>query len=173
MLEVAAALHHTSRQRTSTTAAATQTMNCAPDPAAATYSATTMTTSGLIEYVEPVPVIADFLGPPVPVIEHVMPTPVVNYTALFETTPAPTDIPVIEHIEPAPVFEFLAPTLHLVSSFKPTPCPLSTTGSVHSPSPITVVEASASPFHPVCCCRLVSVSIVIEPTLRPQIQKYM
>ena len=42
-MEVAAALHH--RQRTSTTAAATQTMNCSPDLAATTYSATTMTTS--------------------------------------------------------------------------------------------------------------------------------
>ena len=39
-MEIPAALHHTSRQRTSTTAAATQTMNFAPVPAPATYAAT-------------------------------------------------------------------------------------------------------------------------------------
>ena len=78
-------------------------MNSAPDLAAATYSATTMTTSALIEHVAPAPVIADFLEPTVPEIEHVMPAPVVNYTAPSATTPAPADIPVIEHVEPAPV----------------------------------------------------------------------
>ena len=39
-MEIAAVLHHTSRQRTSTTAAATQTSNFAPVLAAATYAAT-------------------------------------------------------------------------------------------------------------------------------------
>ena len=39
-MEIAAALHHTSSQRTSTTAAASQTVNFAPVPAAATSSAT-------------------------------------------------------------------------------------------------------------------------------------
>ena len=36
-VDVAAAPHHTSRQRTAATAAATQTMSYAPDSAAATY----------------------------------------------------------------------------------------------------------------------------------------
>ena len=44
-MEVAAALHHTSRQRTATTAAATQTMSYPPDPADASYFATTLTAS--------------------------------------------------------------------------------------------------------------------------------
>ena len=104
-MEVAAALHHKSRQRSTSTAVATQTMNYAPDPA---YSATTMTTSALIEYVAPAPVIADFLELPMPVIEHVMPAPVVNHTAPSATTPAPTDTPVIEHVELAPVIGYIA-----------------------------------------------------------------
>ena len=58
-MERAAALHHTSRQRTSTTAAATQTMNFAPDPAAATYAATASFSAPAtaIEFVTPSPVI--------------------------------------------------------------------------------------------------------------------
>ena len=52
-------------ERTATAAAATQTMNYIPAPAAATYSAAAMSTSALIQYVAPAPVLADFLQPPV------------------------------------------------------------------------------------------------------------
>ena len=97
-MEVAASLHHTARLLTATAAAATQTMNYIPAPAAATYSAAAMSTSALIQYVAPAPVIADFLQPPVPVES----APVSEYAAtLAATALLSTPVPVIEHVMPA------------------------------------------------------------------------
>ena len=90
-MEIAAALHHTSTQRTATIEAATQTMSYAPDPADASYTVTSMTNS-----------IADFLEPPVPVIEYVAPAPAVTFAA-------PT--PVIELVAPAPAVTYGRPHL--------------------------------------------------------------
>ena len=90
-MDVAAALHHTSRQRTAPTAAATQTMSYAPDPA---YSTTAMTTSALIECVAPAPVIADFLEPLVPTAVYAAPAPATEYV---KSAPPPET----EHVAPA------------------------------------------------------------------------
>ena len=91
-------------QRTSTTAAATQTTNFAPVPAAATYAATASFSAPAtaIEFVTPAHVIenetpARFTCPPAPVIEHVSVTPDDTYAA-----PACIDsTPVIKYIAPA------------------------------------------------------------------------
>ena len=66
-MEIAAALHHTSRLRTSTTSAATQTMSFAPDPAAATHAATASFSAPAtaIEFVIPSPVIEHATAAPV------------------------------------------------------------------------------------------------------------
>ena len=126
-IEIAAALHHTSRQRTATIEAATQTMSYAPGPADACYTATGMTNS-----------IAEFLEPLVPVIEYVAPTPDVTYTepdpVIEHATLAPVDV----YTTPAPVIELMrAPVigtshhllqylilrffLHLTRLMKPSP----------------------------------------------------
>ena len=90
-MDVAAAIHHTSRQRTSTTTAATQTVNYASVPAAATYAATGS----------------------LPVIERVAPDPAVC------TAPAPANeyvasACVIEYVTPAPVTTLLEPPVPAV-----------------------------------------------------------
>ena len=103
-MEITSALHHTSRQRTSTTAAATQTTNFAPDPAAATYAATASFSAPAtaIEFETPAPVIeyetpARFTCPPAPVIERVFFAPDDTYAA-----PA--------RIDSAPLIKYIAPT---------------------------------------------------------------
>ena len=63
-MEMAAALHHTSRQRTSTTTAATQTVNYVFVSAAATYAAPASV--HVIEYVTPAPVMENIA--PVPAV---------------------------------------------------------------------------------------------------------
>ena len=110
-----------------------------------------MTTSALIENVAPAPVIAEFVEPPVPVIEHVMPAPVVNYSAPSATTAAPPDVepaPVIGYIAPAPAVAFSTPRQLLPPAYTmaavTTGVSLDTTGLVNPPCPITVVEASLS-----------------------------
>ena len=124
-MEIAGALHHTSRQRTATIEAAIQTMSYTPDPADACYTATSITDS-----------IAEFLEPPVPLIEYVAQAPDVTYTepdpVIEHATLAPIDVyatpaPVIE-LMPAPVIEYIAPSLavsypsffpHLIRLTKP------------------------------------------------------
>ena len=63
----------------------------APTPTDTSHRATNVTHS-----------IADFLEPPVPVIEYVAPAPDVTCTE---------PDPVIEHATPAPVIEYIAPSL--------------------------------------------------------------
>ena len=109
-----------------------------------------MTTSALIENVAPAPVTADFVEPPVPVIEHVMPAPVVNYSAPSATTAAPPDVepaPVIGYIAPAPPVTFSTPNQQFPAytmAAVTTGVSVDTTGFVNPPCPITVVEAPAS-----------------------------
>ena len=95
-MEIAAAIHHTSRLRTSTT----QTVNFASVPAAATYAATAS----------------------VPVVEHVTPDPAV-YTASAPANEYTVSAPgneyvasarVIEYVTPAPVTTFLEPPVPAV-----------------------------------------------------------
>ena len=74
-MEIAAAIHHTSRLRTSTTIAATQTVNFAPVPAAAPDAATAS----------------------VPVVEHVTPDPAV-YTASAPAHEYTVSAPVNEYV---------------------------------------------------------------------------
>ena len=113
-MDVAAALHHTSRQRAATTAAATQTMSFAPDPADASYTATSMTNS-----------IADFLEP-LPVIEHATPAPVDDCTVPPR---------MIEHGAPSPVIDHIAPPSAATGVF---------TGFENQQFPVLPVEAAAS-----------------------------
>ena len=116
-MEVAAALHHTARQRTRLADDATQTtsacdrsapvfdyivpppvnLNIASPPAAA--CAATATLSPVIEYVAPAPTV--FHATTAPVIKYVAP-------ALADTYPAPA--PGIEYVAPAPA-------VHLYSAF--------------------------------------------------------
>ena len=91
-MEVAAALHHTARQRTATTAAATQTM---------TYAATATSTSVLIEHVAPAPAVTvDELAP---VMEHVAPAPAATADTFSELSS------VIDYVAPTPVGNYAAP----------------------------------------------------------------
>ena len=90
-MEIAAAIHHTSRQRTSTTTAATQTVNYASVPAAATCAATAS----------------------LPVIEHVTPDPAV-YTAPAPSNEHVASACVIEYVTPAPVTTLLEPLVRTV-----------------------------------------------------------
>ena len=91
-MEIAAAIHHTSRQRTPTTTAATQTVNYASVPAAATYAAATAS---------------------VLVIEHVTPDPAV-YTAPAPANEYVASARVIEYATPARVTTFLEPPVPAV-----------------------------------------------------------
>ena len=68
----------------------------------------------------PVAVIADFLEPLAPLIEHVILGFVVTYIALSAMTLAPIDTPVIEHVEHAPEIGYIVPVLLVISS---TPSP--------------------------------------------------
>ena len=90
-MEIATAIHHTSRQRTSTTTAATQTVNCGSVPAAATCAATAS----------------------VPVIEHITPDPAV-YTAPAPANEYVASARVIEYVTPAPVTTLLEPPVPAV-----------------------------------------------------------
>ena len=95
-MEVDAAVHHISRQRACTTAAATQTMIIAPVLAAATYAATAS----------------------VPVIEHITPDPVV-YTAPAPVNEYVASAHVSEYVAPSLVTEHetpavLAPVVQIV-----------------------------------------------------------
>ena len=85
-IEIAAAIHHTSRLRTSTTIAATQTVNIAPVPAAATCAATAS----------------------VPVVGHVTPDPAV-YTASAPANEYTVSAPVNEYVASARVIEYVTP----------------------------------------------------------------
>ena len=85
-MEIAAAIHHTSRQRTSTTTAATQTVNYAPVLVASTYAATAS----------------------VPVIEHVTHDLAV-YTAPFPVNEFVDSAREIEYVTAATVISVLEP----------------------------------------------------------------
>ena len=99
-MEIAAAIHHTSRLRTSTTIAAIQTVNFALVPAAAPYAATAS----------------------VPVVEHVTPDPAVysasapanEYTVSAPVNEYVASARVIENVTPAPVTTLLEPPVPAV-----------------------------------------------------------
>ena len=132
-MEVAAALHHAARQRTSLTDDATT----QPEPPAASCAAA-FAPAPVIGYVAPAPAgegssrwkrhlaKPEYVAPtsdvtdtaPTPVIEYVAPPPYVlsatPATVIEDVTPTPavicaTTVPVIEHVEPAPVIEHIAP----------------------------------------------------------------
>ena len=85
-MEVATAIHHTTRLRTSTTIAATQTVNFAPVLAAAPYAATAS----------------------MPVVEHVTPDLAV-YTASAPAHEFSVSAPVNEYVGSARVIEYVTP----------------------------------------------------------------
>ena len=161
-MEIAAALHHISRQRTSTTATATQTTNFGPVPAAATYAATASFSAPApaIEIVIPSPVIEyvthHLMSPmqPAPAADYVVPAPDDTYAAPAPViTPADacaTPAAMIQYVEPAPVIE-----LNCVSPFQQLPpvhtmatdttnVGLGIAGLANLQRSITAVEVSAS-----------------------------
>ena len=109
-MEIAAVIHHTSRLRTSTTIAATQTVKFAPVPAAAPYAATAS----------------------VPVAEHVAPDPAV-FTASAPANEFSVSALVNEYVASPRVIEYVTPA-HVTTLLEP-PVPAACTVQVCHETP--------------------------------------